>query len=92
MRRIAPQVSTGASSRNSPRRAAPRTRPAHPVTRRHRGDLKEHRARGDVLALKERESVIVARSIDTSAHRIVRRHILPNVLSPILVSAKLGTA
>jgi len=54
--------------------------------------LKEHRARGDVLALKERESVIVARSIDTSAHRIVWRHILPNVLSPILVSAKLGTA
>ncbi len=48
--------------------------------------------RGDVLALKEREFVIAARSIGTPSHRIVRRHILPNVLSPIMVSATLGIA
>ena len=48
--------------------------------------------RGDVLALKEREFVIAARSIGAPARRIVLRHILPNVLSPIMVSATLGIA
>ena len=48
--------------------------------------------RGDVLALKEREFVIAARSIGTSDKKIIFRHILPNVLSPILVSATLGIA
>lgn len=48
--------------------------------------------RGDVLSLKEREFVLAARSIGTPWHRIIRRHILPNVLSPIMVSATLGIA
>jgi peptide/nickel transport system permease protein len=48
--------------------------------------------RGDVLALKEREFVLAARSIGTPARRMVTRHILPNVLSPIMVSATLGIA
>ena len=48
--------------------------------------------RGDVLALKEREFVVAARSIGTPSHRMVTRHILPNVLSPIMVSATLGIA
>ena len=48
--------------------------------------------RGDVLALKEREFILAARSIGTSDLRIILRHILPNVLSPILVSATLGIA
>ena len=48
--------------------------------------------RGDVLALKEREFVLAARSIGTPPRRIVLRHILPNVLSPIMVSATLGIA
>jgi peptide/nickel transport system permease protein len=48
--------------------------------------------RGDVLALKEREFVLAARSIGTPAHRMLTRHILPNVLSPIMVSATLGIA
>ncbi len=48
--------------------------------------------RGDVLALKEREFVLAARSIGTPSRRIVLRHILPNVLSPIMVSATLGIA
>lgn len=48
--------------------------------------------RGDVLALKEREFVLAARSIGTRPGRIIRRHILPNVLSPIMVAATLGIA
>ena len=48
--------------------------------------------RGDVLALKEREFVIAAQSIGTPSRRIITRHIFPNVLSPIMVSATLGIA
>jgi len=48
--------------------------------------------RGDVLAMKEREFVLAAQSIGTPSRRIVRRHILPNVMSPIMVSATLGIA
>ncbi|WP_323783567.1 ABC transporter permease [Thalassovita sp.] len=48
--------------------------------------------RGDVLALKEREFVLAARSIGTRNTMMIMRHILPNVLSPIMVSATLGIA
>ncbi|KAJ55593.1 peptide ABC transporter [Actibacterium mucosum KCTC 23349] len=48
--------------------------------------------RGDVLALKEREFILAARSIGTPNRRMILRHILPNVLSPIMVSATLGIA
>jgi peptide/nickel transport system permease protein len=48
--------------------------------------------RGDVLALKEREFVTAARSIGTPDRRIITRHVLPNVLSPVMVSATLGIA
>ncbi len=48
--------------------------------------------RGDVLALKEREFVLAARSIGTPARRMITRHLLPNVMSPIMVSATLGLA
>ncbi len=48
--------------------------------------------RGDVLALKEREFVLAARSIGTKPFQIIKRHLLPNVLSPIMVSATLGLA
>jgi peptide/nickel transport system permease protein len=48
--------------------------------------------RGDVLALKEREFVLAARSIGTPSRRMITRHVLPNVLSPIMVSATLGLA
>lgn len=48
--------------------------------------------RGDVLALKEREFVLASRSIGTPSRRMISRHILPNVLSPIMVSATLGIA
>ena len=48
--------------------------------------------RGEVLAIKEREFIIAARSIGTRERRIISRHVLPNVLSPIMVSATLGIA
>ncbi|MCV2863675.1 ABC transporter permease [Defluviimonas sp. WL0075] len=48
--------------------------------------------RGEVLALKEREYVLAARSIGTPSRRMVLRHVLPNVMSPIMVSATLGIA
>lgn len=48
--------------------------------------------RGDVLALKEREFVLAARSIGTPSVKMITRHILPNVMSPIMVSATLGIA
>ena len=48
--------------------------------------------RGEVLALKEREYVLAARSIGAPARRIILRHILPNVVSPVMVAATLGIA
>ncbi|WP_299148746.1 ABC transporter permease [uncultured Tateyamaria sp.] len=48
--------------------------------------------RGDILALKEREFILAARSIGTTSGAIIRRHLLPNVVSPIMVSATLGLA
>ena len=48
--------------------------------------------RGDVLALKEREFVLAAKSIGTRPGRLILRHVLPNVMSPIMVSAALGIA
>ncbi len=48
--------------------------------------------RGDVLALKEREFILAATSIGTPSRRVILRHIMPNILSPIMVSATLGIA
>jgi peptide/nickel transport system permease protein len=48
--------------------------------------------RGDILAIKEREFVLAARSIGTRNGAMIARHLLPNVLSPIMVSAALGLA
>jgi peptide/nickel transport system permease protein len=48
--------------------------------------------RGQVLTLREREFVLAARSYGASVPRILRRHILPNVLAPVLVQATFGLA
>ena len=48
--------------------------------------------RGEVLTLKEREYVLAARSIGAKPNRIILRHILPNVISPVMVAATLGVA
>lgn len=49
-------------------------------------------ARGSTLALKDREFVLSARSIGAGDARIAMRHILPNVLPPLIVLATLGIA
>lgn len=48
--------------------------------------------RAEVLSLREREFVMAARGLGASDARIILRHILPNALSPVLVSATLGVA
>ena len=48
--------------------------------------------RSAVLSVKEQEFVLAAQSIGTRRRRIILRHILPNVLSPIMVAATLGIA
>lgn len=48
--------------------------------------------RGEVLAIKEQEFILASRSIGTRSRRIIVQHILPNVLSPVIVSASLGIA
>jgi peptide/nickel transport system permease protein len=48
--------------------------------------------RAEVLSIKEQEFVLAANSIGTRQYRILLRHIFPNVVSPILVSATLGLA
>ncbi len=46
--------------------------------------------RAEFISIKEREFVTAARAIGASDSRIIFRHILPNGLSPILVSATMG--
>lgn len=48
--------------------------------------------RGEILSLKEREFVLSARALGARDPRIMFRHILPNALVPVLVSATLGVA
>jgi len=48
--------------------------------------------RGEVLAIKEREFVTAAGALGSGNNRMMWMHILPNVMSPILVSASLGMA
>ena len=48
--------------------------------------------RAEFLSLKENEFVIAARAIGTSPTQIIFRHILPNTIAPIVVTATLGVA
>lgn len=48
--------------------------------------------RGMFLSLREREFVGAARAIGAPDRRIIFRHILPNVLGPVMVAATFGTA
>lgn len=49
-------------------------------------------ARAQILRAKEMEYVLAARSLGASAGRILLRHLLPNILQPVLVQATLGMA
>ena len=48
--------------------------------------------RGSLLALRETDYVIAARSIGASRLRILVRHMLPNALTPLIVQATLALA
>jgi peptide/nickel transport system permease protein len=48
--------------------------------------------RGQFLELREREFVAAVRAQGAGAARIIFRHILPNALAPVLVSATFGVA
>lgn len=45
--------------------------------------------RGQILSIKENEYILAARSIGASPSRIIRKHILPNCLSVIIISTAL---
>jgi len=49
-------------------------------------------ARAQILQAKEMEYVLAARSLGASPMRILIRHLLPNILQPVLVQASLGMA
>ena len=48
--------------------------------------------RGQVLAAREREFVEAARALGASDLRIIVRHILPNIIQPIVVQTAIGMA
>lgn len=48
--------------------------------------------RADTLSLREREFVAAARLAGSPTSRILLRHILPNALAPVLITATLGVA
>jgi len=48
--------------------------------------------RAEILSLKEREFIEAARAIGASDPRIIIRHLIPNGIGPVLVSATLGVA
>jgi len=48
--------------------------------------------RAQVLAVKEKEFVEAARALGASDWRIITRHILPNIIQPVIVQAAIGMA
>ncbi len=46
--------------------------------------------RAEFISLKERDFVLAARAIGAADSRIIMKHVLPNGLSPILVSSTMG--
>ncbi len=49
-------------------------------------------ARAQVLKVKELEFILATRSLGASHARIMLRHLLPNILQPVLVQATIGMA
>jgi peptide/nickel transport system permease protein len=46
--------------------------------------------RGEVLSLREREFILAGRALGFSRPRIIARHVVPNILAPVIVAATLG--
>lgn len=48
--------------------------------------------RAEILSLREQDFVTAARALGLSSLRIIFRHIIPNAIAPVLVSATIGIA
>jgi peptide/nickel transport system permease protein len=48
--------------------------------------------RGEILALRERQFIQAAQALGCKPHRVVMRHLLPNLLPPLLIQATFGLA
>lgn len=48
--------------------------------------------RGQVLSLRERDFVMSARAVGVSSWRIITRYLIPNAMTPIIVSISMGAA
>ena len=48
--------------------------------------------RAEFLSLREREFIMAARALGAGDARLIFRHLLPNALTPVMVSATLGVA
>jgi peptide/nickel transport system permease protein len=48
--------------------------------------------RGEILALREREFIQAARALGCDPKRIILRHLLPNLLPPLLIQSTFGLA
>jgi len=46
--------------------------------------------RGEALSMREREFVLAARASGASGMRVVFRHLMPNILGPVIVTTTLG--
>lgn len=49
-------------------------------------------ARGQVLKIREMEYVTAAKALGARSPRVILRHVLPNVINPVIVMATLGLA
>ena len=48
--------------------------------------------RAEILSLREQEFIQAAQAVGARGHRVIIRHLLPNSVAPVLVSATLGIA
>lgn len=48
--------------------------------------------RGQILSVREREYVLAAKASGAGPFRIITRHVLPNILAPVIVQATFGIA
>jgi peptide/nickel transport system permease protein len=49
-------------------------------------------ARGETLAIKEQDYIQAANALGSNSRRVMLRHLLPNILGPLIVQATLATA
>ncbi|MDQ9890843.1 ABC transporter permease subunit, partial [Acinetobacter baumannii] len=48
--------------------------------------------RAEILSIKENDYIMAAKAMGLSSFEIIKDHILPNIMSPVLVAATLAIA